>query len=504
MLYQPRNVREMWDTWFFHENGVHYLFTLHKSVRCPSDRLWDGISLSTSTDGVHFEERGEIISKRPDAEWLGTGSTWKVGDKYYLNFSECRAGVQSIFIAESSDLLHWHVLDGSECRPDPRWYVDTAGGRWDCFWTVPLPDGGYTGYLTAIPREGPAGSNCASVGRVVSDDGISWRAAPPPVLDWGDMPALDVGEVGAVEYFGGRYHMMVGMGEERLGCRQLWLGQGRQYGMYHFVADDPRGPFRPGNGTFRTLCAPGMMTYFSRFYGLPDAMLVCHQSCELLNGRMSIYLAPLKEARADGEEMRLAWWPGNERMLGPSRTCDLAALESVYAARGATWNVEAACESAVGESPAPAIPAPALVAHPGNGGIVLRAAERFDSEAGAAIDVEFTLDPPRGRSGSFGIWLGLEGGGRFALLMESRGRTVLGRLGDGGDFTADYVAELGAAPGAVHRARLLARRSLVELYMDDLLVQCYSLPRRADGVFGVVLESAEIRAGRLALRPMDL
>ena len=48
MLYQPRNVREMWDTWFFHENGVHYLFTLHKSVRCPSDRLWDGISPADS------------------------------------------------------------------------------------------------------------------------------------------------------------------------------------------------------------------------------------------------------------------------------------------------------------------------------------------------------------------------------------------------------------------------------------------------------------------------
>ena len=93
MLYYPQNVKEIWDTWLYYENGIHYLFTLHKS----EGLVWDGISLSISKDGVHFQEQGIIITKRADAEWLGTGSTWRVGDKVYLNFSECRGGIQSIF-----------------------------------------------------------------------------------------------------------------------------------------------------------------------------------------------------------------------------------------------------------------------------------------------------------------------------------------------------------------------------------------------------------------------
>lgn len=483
MLYRPKNVAEIWDTWLYYESGVHYLFTLHKS----EGTVWDGISLSTSLDGVHFQEQGIIVSKRPDAEWLGTGSTWRVGEKYYLNFSECRQGVQSIFFAESADLLHWTVMEGNECRPDPRWYDVTPAGRWDCIWTVPLEEGGYVGYLTAVPLSGESGRVGASVGKVISEDGIHWRAAPPPAFEWGDMPAIDLYEVGAVERFGGYYHMMVGMGEERLGSRQFWRELGGQFGMYHFLAENPNGPFRPAAGSFRLLGSPSWMTYFSRFYPHPGGMLVCHHSCEKTPETAQIYLAPLKSAHTEGEDMELAWWTGNERMLGAQRPLAMEALQSVYQARGIQW-------AASGRS---------LSVEPNVGGVVLRFQERFDPRRGASVDFRFQVQPGAGRMGAMGIWLGTERG-KTAFVMETRERTAIGELTDAGSFLAHSAVEKGCIPGKWHQVRLLARFSLAELYLDGRLIQCYSLPAALDGTFGLVVESAQARVEEAQLRKMTL
>ena len=102
-------------------------------------RPWAGMSMATSKDGVHYEEVGPVVSKRDDVTWLGTGSVWKTGDRFVLNFSESREGVQAIF-ADLEDLIHRTRL-GDELRsdPDPRWYDDTKTGRWDCIWTTAKP-----------------------------------------------------------------------------------------------------------------------------------------------------------------------------------------------------------------------------------------------------------------------------------------------------------------------------------------------------------------------------
>lgn len=483
MLYRPLNVSEIWDTWLYFESGVHYLFTLHRS----DGGMWDGISLSVSQDGVHFEERGIIIRKHPDAQWLGTGSTWKVRDRYYLNFSECREGVQAIYFAASDDLLHWEIMEGNECRPDSRWYDTTESGRWDCIWTTALPEGGYVGYLTAVPLCGEPGRIGASVGKVESEDGIHWRAAQPPVFEWGDMPAIDLYEVGALEFFGGCWHMMVGMGEERLGCRQYWRQIGGQFGMYHFIADSPHGPFRPAKDSFRLLGSPAWMTYFSRFYPQPEGMLVCHHSWEKALGRSHIYLSPLKAARTESENMVLSWWKGNDALLADPEPLDLKKVSAVYAARNLAWHAET-CAVEVG---------------PNVGGAILTCAERFDVRQGAAIEFRFIVEPEGGRMGAAGIWLGMEKG-RYGFLMETRGRTAIGELTEAGSFVASDAVEIGAVPGVWHHVRLLARFSLVELYLDDRLVQCYSLPAALDGTFGLVAEAARVRIEDPVLRKMTL
>ena len=41
--------------------------------------------------------------------------------------------------------------------------------------------------------------------------------------------------------------------------------------------------------------------------------------------------------------------------------------------------------------------------------------------------------------------------------------------------------------------RLLVRQSLLEFYLNDRLVQCYSLPERSSGRLGLVVESGHAR-----------
>ena len=117
MIFKPSIVARMWDTWLYHHEGKHYLFYLSNSL---ADVRWDGMSVAVSDDGVHFDDHGEIIHKADDAVWMGTGMVWRVGEKFMLNFSEERAGIQEIFFAESDDLLHWTRQPDEEyiCRAD--------------------------------------------------------------------------------------------------------------------------------------------------------------------------------------------------------------------------------------------------------------------------------------------------------------------------------------------------------------------------------------------------
>ena len=231
MFYRPTQVSKMWDTWLYHHDGVHYLYYLHQTTGAR----FDGMSVATSTDGVHFTEIGSIIEVRDDAEWLGTGSVWEAGGRFVMNFSEQREGVQAIFHMESTDLIHWKRL-GDEYRsdPDPRWYDDTPTGRWDCIWAVRRPEGGFWGYLTARPWSHTPGLRYESIGMVESDDGLHWRAVAPPIIEWGDWPRMDVGEVGAIEKIGDRYYLMLGYGETSLGNRHALQPLEGRAGMYVF------------------------------------------------------------------------------------------------------------------------------------------------------------------------------------------------------------------------------------------------------------------------------
>ena len=85
---------------------------------------------------------------------------------------------------------------------------------------------------------------------------------------------------------------------------------------------------------------------------------------------------------------------------------------------------------------------------------------------------------------------------RGGLCAESGTAVLRRRVGaprlphePGAKFLADDVTEKGIAPGKLTTFRLLLRRSLLEFYLDDMLIQAYSRPMRQTGRVGLVFES---------------
>ena len=308
---QSKDTGNMWDTWLFLHEGTYYLYIL-----CAAHGNWDNISLATSTDGVFWTEVGPVLAKQEKTTWMGTGSTWKsptftTDGKFQMNFSEWIGPRQTIFFAESTDLVNWTRLgDELEFVQDERWYHPQ--GRWDCIWTLDKPDGsGLYGYWTGTPAENP----CGRFGFGQTADGVTWEALEPPVVTGG----LDVeGEVGAIEKIGEIYYMMYGI-----------------YGsMITLIADQPEGPFRPAEKN-RTLLAGH--TYFSRFFNTGTELLANHHS--ILRDDGGVFFGLIKRVDLDIEgTLRLAWWSGNDLLkheaidvaVPAANTNGAAMLETVF------------------------------------------------------------------------------------------------------------------------------------------------------------------------------
>ena len=491
MIFKPSIVARMWDTWLFYHEGKHYLFYLHNS---RADVRWDGISLAVSKDGVHFVDHGPIIHKAPDAVWLGTGMVWRVGERFMLNFSEERSGDQSISFAESNDLLHWRRLPDDDylSLADPRWYVGKISfgkkQRWDCIWVLPRADGpGYIGFLTAVAKEGPPGL-CGTAGCVVSDDGRHFRAAPPVIETglWGDNV-----EVGAVETIAGRYYMLLGVGSMPLGARRLSRLPAGEGGMFVLGADQQSGPYRLDLRQPLLLgSSPNLHTYFARFYRCGDMLLLNHHTVPRtwdVNSPRDIYFSPLKVVQCDADGiLSLHWWVGNEALKGSAQPvvldhCQLHRLlpeDCIFQAE--TLQLQAAA-----------------------GGVAILPV-KCNTVRGVILEAEITLTAAAGPIHGAGLFIEGETPNRGTILLgQNEGRLQVGPY-DGYAFRPDDGKPLPFALKQTSRWRLLVRTAHVELYVNDELIQCYTLAHAPGGRLGFVIEAGAATVGKVYTWEMSL
>jgi hypothetical protein len=421
LFYKARSQRtgNMWDTWLYLHQGDYYLYYLAKSRS-----QWDNISLARSQDGVHWNEIGRVLMKGRGVTWMGTGSTWKSpgfekDGKFFMNFSEWKGPRQTIFFAESKDLVHWTCLGNErEFVQDERWYE--RNGRWDCIWTLARPGGGFYGYWTASPKAETGGR----FGFGETLDGITWRALPPP-----NVSGVGEGEVGAIEKIRDKYYMMFGTGGL----------------MVTLVTDRPEGPFRAAPKNLRLLAGH---TYFARFFSTPEGVLVNHHSIAR-DGQ--VYFGALKATVLDDEgTLRLGWWLGNEKLKRQSIAMKSPPLRS-------------------GELPTLAL-----------------LESEFDARQGLILEGAFKL-PASKESPPVGLFLAQGKDSGTGILVQAGGITEFGPMrADGTGFKVEQRVDREWQFGATARFRLLLKGSLIEFYLDDLLMQCYSLPQKATGRIGLL------------------
>lgn len=308
MIFKSEKVSSHWDTWIYYHDNQYYLYYL-----AANKENWDGFGVATSEDGIRWKDYGQAVhASEKMVFFLGTGMVWQAlkgstGKQFICNYSEYRRDkkdmYQTILFASSDDLIHWETLGDDYIFPvdtdNYRYYKDD-GGRWDCIWPLRKRGGGYWGYWTAGPIGRPG------FGFGTSEDGLRWKALPPPIIDWGDRKPLDHLEVGAVWKYGNTYFLMVGDYIEK--------------GMFMLTGSQPEGPFTPAISNYQILKSMDFMhVYFSRFASIPGATLANHHAITRKKkyDKAVTYLSPLKQVEVDNKGvLRLRWWTGNDPLKG--------------------------------------------------------------------------------------------------------------------------------------------------------------------------------------------
>ena len=444
MIHKPQKIHAMWDTWLYYHKGMYYLYYLTMGSTEKQGMHGQGVAMSSSQDGVHWNELGVVMPKDEEATGLGTGSVWKSEDfeqsgRFIMNYSSwfdwCIQS-QHIRFAESTDLIHWQKLGPDYAlHADPQWYEtypEYAEARWDCIYTIPRPGGGRYGYWTARLKER------VGFGFGESLNGKRWTSLKPPIVE-----DVDCGECGAVEKIGDTYYMLYHGGKLTL------------------VANAPEGPFRPAERNRELLKSKS--AYFTRFFPTPDGLLVNHHSMSLAgfpeggnvyqwtNRQGLIWCAPLKRTVVDNQgTLRLGYWEGNDELKG--RRLELYPADHT----------------------------------PPSGSRLSMFSNRFDVQHGIVLEGIVEL-PTSGDSTPNGLYIESTNDQGTAILVGPAGITEFGTMpADGSEFQAEDRIDREMTFGKTSRFRLLLRNTLLEFYLDDLLIQCYSLRYEPTGRFGII------------------
>jgi hypothetical protein len=467
LFYRPRNTNtgNMWDTWLFSHGNTFYLYYLANSA---PDRLWDNISLACSKDGVRWKEIGPVIRKDGEhVTWMGTGTTWespaaglkKGHRKFQLNYSQFIGRKQTIFFAESDDLIHWEKCDaGTEFIQDIRWYE--SEGRWDTIHTFPnKKDGGLYGFWTASPKHGSK----SRIGFGRSEDGVRWEALKPPEIQFDQE-----GELGGFARFNNRFYLLYGHN----GNRMSFLFSDRFEGPYHF----------PEKNRILLNAGDSKHTYYARFFKLNNELLINHHSIAFTG---VVYFGLIKKAVADSEgNIWAAWWDGNDRFK-TNHSCH-SYTETDFERNPAHPDLEisktplfSVCNRPDDMEFAPLAKKEGVLFPYGGTEYDL------DSTDGALIEVNLEL-PKSIHHPKTGIYIPSQRDDTLSVLFDTKGRAEFIKskkdlTGSILEFVMDRQYDFGSNP----LLRIAANHSLIEVYLDDIFIESFSLSSEASGYIGL-------------------
>ena len=514
MIFLPKQAI-MWDTWILYYHDTFYLFYLSQELNSPDSR-WTGYSLATSTDGIHWSEKGCVYR---DPRGIGSGYVYQSPSfhrdgKFLMQIT--RSGNRALSFAESTDLLHWTELgEKFDFSRDLRWY--SPDGRWDMMHVIERPGGGCYGYWTADPI------GAVGFGFGESDDGIRWKALPPPVIDWGevDVPMSKYIEVTSVDKIGDRYYALL----HTLG----YMGDGN--GAYVLVADNPAGPFRADAKAYRffsTNSGPDLSgMWCCTCCHTPSGVLVTNHQITHAGGKdhanhgavwlpsdARIFHAPLKRAIVGDDEghLRLGYWEGNDKLRVKALPIEMDVSQSTGTAK---WEsipdgVQVAGAPRISEM----LPQQDYRFVPKFS--ILLFQSKFDFSKGIILEGTMTI-PSRLNYwlGAAGIFIEEEGGTQGTAILnqtinsatgQTKGLLCIGVIGkqDMESWDPDDKVNTGINVSK-GKFRLLLRDSLLEFYIDDLLARSYSLPERTySGRLGLVVSEADARFEDLRAWSMEL
>jgi len=442
MIFKSDLVPAQWDTWSYYHNNTFYLYYL-----IAGRNGFDGFGVATSPDGVHWRDHGWAIRASDHmVEYLGTGAVWKAVDfetsgRFICNYSEWREEPATGRKTQNI-LFAWStdLIHWHKFGDERMFRVDERFYERHGRWDCIYP----------LPRAegGYYGTWTATPkGAANLNAGIGFGTSDDGLV-WEALPAAQVeppaDEAGAFHRFGDRIYAMFGRWDTGMVC---------------YEADNPRGPYRQAT-TNAVLLGGGMRhTYFARFFPMPQGVLVNHHSMsgKKVDGRPITYAAPLKLAEVDRGVLRWRYWPGNEALKGE----------------------------------------PVPLSFDSEPSAVQFVASELDFTTG--VIAEGALDAP----GPSGLCLEVDGR-RFGIRMSAGGRVDMGPMDADGTLSAvEHTADRGWQFGEAVRFRLLARRGMLEFYLDDQFVECYTpgCPDAASIRLGVLpgIRQDELRVWRMSL-----
>lgn len=421
MLFKSEIFSATWDTWMFYNEGTYYLYYL-----ITETGYGEGVGAASSSDGVRWEDRGLVIAASEKMVfYLGTGSVWKSPDfpsdrKFICNYSE------------------WHMKNGKRVQNILfawshdliHWtkYGDAYTFEIDTrFYSDDPGTGARWDSINAIPR--PEGGyygywtarprNFKGFGFGESSDGVCWKALEPPLIEWGGIPEYKKIEIGGVWKFGDLYYCLMGSWND-------------PNGMFTFEADNLQGPFRPAYKNHKLMYNRSFYhTFFTRFLETPGGILVNHHSLlreSNAHERPITYFAPLKKAVVDKEgTLRLMWWEGNEAIKGRLLPVSGGNPDGIY-------------------------------------------------EVGRGVIFEGDMALPGV------ISIGCENNARTEIRISTEGITEVGYTNEEStEFICEETVDREVPFGRTVNFRLLLKGTMLEFYLNDMLIACYTMKYKPNG-----------------------